>query len=327
MKFGDMQLLHGPRRSAAWAGALAMTASLLVLSGCGERKSEATQVAARVNSSDVTVHQINFLMQQDHGIRPEQADAASRKVLEGLIEQELAVQKALELKLDREPQVAQTLEAARRDVLARAYRDHVTDGTPKPTAEETRRYYDANPALFAQRRVYSLQELVIDLPADKRDWLKERLAHAKSADDLSAALKAEGIRFGGSHVVKPAEQLPMSLVPRLAAMKDGDSITLSDGPPVRVDFIAASRVDPVAYERAQPAIEQFLLTAAKRRTIDENLKALRTAAKVTYQGKFAAPAADIAAEPPRPSVPDSAVPAAAASGIDPDLAKKGMGLK
>lgn len=329
--------------------ALIALAVMAALVGCGERKQDATQVAARVNSGDITVHQINFVLQQDRGVRPDQAEAAGKRVLETLIDQELAVQKAVELKLDRDPQTVQALEAARREVLARAYRDRVTQGSPRPSPDELRRFYDATPALFKERRVYSLQELVIDAPADRQAWVKDRLARATSVDDFADGLKAEGLRYSGSHAVKPAEQLPMGLVERFATMKDGDSAVLSEGPSMRVVFIAASRVEPVTFERASPAIEQYLITLARRRAVDDNLRALRTAAKISYQGRFAAgPAASAPAlglpalapvpvqvplsedspNPVRLNVPDAAPPpSAAGSGIDPDMAKKGMGLQ
>jgi EpsD family peptidyl-prolyl cis-trans isomerase len=330
--------------------------TLIGLAACGERKADATQVAARVNQSDITVHQINFLLQQDRSVRPDQLDAAGKRVLETLIDQELAVQKAIELKLDRDPQIVQALEAARRDVLARAYKERATQGVLRGTPEEARRFYDATPALFKERRVYSLQELVIDAPPAKLPWINEQLTRAKTADDFADALKAEGLRYSGSHAVKPAEQLPMALIDRFAKMKDGDSAVLSEPPMLRVVFIAASRIEPVSFERAAPAIEQYLATLAKRRAIDDNLKALRTAAQITYHGKFVGgpgaagePATAASApidlpsiapvpvqlpqpagspEPVRMQVPDAApMPASAGSGIDPNIAKKGMGLK
>ncbi len=322
-------------------GALALA---VVLAGCGERKPDASQVAARVNGSDITVHQINFLLQRDRAVAPEQAQAAGRRVLESLIDQELAVQKAIELKLDRDPQTVQALEAARREVLARAYRDRVTQGGARPTPEEVRRYYDATPALFSQRRVYSLQELLVDAPPQRHAWVKDQLARSRSADEFAQALRTAGLRFSGSQAVKPAEQLPLGLVDRFAAMKDGDAAVLSEGPNLRVVFIAASRLEPVTLERAAPAIEQYLATQAMRRAIDDNLKALRTAAKISYQGKFATaaparapdglpaaasvPPAEGSPDPVRLTMPEAAPPpGGAGSAIDPELAKKGMGLQ
>jgi hypothetical protein len=54
-----------------------------------------------------------------------------------------------------------------------------------------------------------------------------------------------------------------------------------------VVVVAGSRQQPLTEEQARPAIEQYLLNERKRRLIDEDRKALRTAAAIQYLGKFA----------------------------------------
>ncbi|GAB4114513.1 MAG: hypothetical protein Fur0014_17120 [Rubrivivax sp.] len=116
----------GRTRLGSMALLTVVTAGALMLAACGDRKDKAaSQTAAKVNKEEITVHQINFVLQQQRGLKPEQAEAAGRQVLERLIDQELAVQKADELKLDRDPRVVQQLEAVRREVLARAYAEKV----------------------------------------------------------------------------------------------------------------------------------------------------------------------------------------------------------
>ena len=88
-----------------WRLAAAATALVsLVLVGC-EKKAGASPTAVMVNKEEITVQQINHVLQQQRGLKPEQVDAASKQILERLIDQELAVQKAGELKLDRDPRV------------------------------------------------------------------------------------------------------------------------------------------------------------------------------------------------------------------------------
>ena len=80
---------------------LCLLGAALALAGCGEKKdAAATQPAAKVNKQEVTTAQINFVLQQQRGLRPEQTEAASRQVLERLIDQELMVQKSDDLKLE-----------------------------------------------------------------------------------------------------------------------------------------------------------------------------------------------------------------------------------
>ncbi|HLL11009.1 MAG TPA: EpsD family peptidyl-prolyl cis-trans isomerase, partial [Rubrivivax sp.] len=139
-----------PRQLLPRAGlVLALAASAALLVGCGDKKDKAaSQTAAKVNKDEITVHQINFVLQQQRNLRPEQADAASRQVLERLIDQQLALQKGEDLKVDRDPRVVQQLEAARREILARAYLEKVGEAASRPTPEEIRKYYEEKPALF-----------------------------------------------------------------------------------------------------------------------------------------------------------------------------------
>ena len=179
--------------------AVALTALLLTLAGCGDKKKDkdkpASQTAAKVNKEEITVHQINFLLQQQRGIKTEQVDAVSKQMLEFLIDQELAVQKASEKKLDRDPRVVQQIEAARREIIARSYVEQIGSGAPKPTPEEIKAYHEENPALFKERRVYSLQEIAIEASPEQVDALRVKLAAAKDINEFVAYLKSSDYKF------------------------------------------------------------------------------------------------------------------------------------
>ena len=60
-----------------------------MLTGCGggdKKDKAASQTAAKVNKEEITVHQINNVLQQQRGLKPEMAASASVQVLERLIE-------------------------------------------------------------------------------------------------------------------------------------------------------------------------------------------------------------------------------------------------
>ncbi len=319
-----------PRNRAArgltWL--LLAVAAVSLLAACGEKKKDklATQAAARVDKEEITVHQINQVLQEQRNLRPEQADAASRQILERLIEQELAVQKAEELKLDREPRVVQLIEAAKRQVVARAYAEKVAETAPRPTAEEVKKYYEDKPALFRDRRIYSIQEFAIEAKPDQVAILREKLGAAKAITEFVDYLKANDYRFAANQAVRAAEQLPANALETLARMKDGQASMLQGPAGVQVVVLAGSRSQPVGEEQARPAIEQFLLNDRKRKLVEDDLKALRGKAKIEYMGKFAeGPRPGAAAASSAASVP---TPSPAASGaLSPADISKGMGLK
>ena len=310
-----------PSRVRPSAVACAVVAALL-LAGCGDKKDKAaSQTAAKVNKEEITVHQINFVLQQQRGLKPEQTDAASKQILERLIDQELALQKANDLKLDREPRVVQALEAAKRDIVARAYLEKAGEAAPKPTPEEVKKYFDEKPALFKERRIYSLQELAIEAKPEQVETLRTQLGAAKSINEFVDYLKANNIRFAANQAVRAAEQLPLTALDAFAKMKDGQAMLAPSATGAQVIVLAGSRSEPVDEARAKPAIEQYLLNEAKRKVIEADMKAMRSAAKIEYVGKFAPTAASGAASAAAPA------PAPSASSTEADAISKGLGLK
>jgi EpsD family peptidyl-prolyl cis-trans isomerase len=292
--------------------ALALTAAL---AGCGEKKEKTVlQTAAKVNKEEITASQIQQVLNQQRALPAAQAASAASIALERLIDQELALQKASDQKLDREPRVMQQIEASRREIIARAYVEKIGEGAPKPTPAEVKAYFDKHPALFANRRIYNLQEVNIEVAPGQQDAVKAALQGAKSFAIFMDWLKANGYKFQATEGVRSAEQLPLASVDQFANLKDGQAVFVARPNGARVIHLVNSRSQPVTLERATPVIEQFLLNDRKRRLIADDIRALRSAAKIEYVGEYAAnkppplpmPSADA---PPVMSIAGSAPPA------------------
>jgi len=326
----NLTMLNAGPAVRRWLPMVALAAAVLLV-GCGEKKEKgASQTAVKVNKDEITVHQINFVMQQQRNLRPEQADAASKQILERLIDQQLAMQRADDLKLDRDPRVVQQLEAVRREVLARAYVEKVGEAATKPTPEEIKKYYDEKPALFSDRRIYSIQEIAIEAKPEQVQALRSQLVASKNINEFVEYLKANDYRFAGNQAVRAAEQLPLNSLEAFSRMKDGQAAMVPSPNGVQVVVLAGSRSQPVSEEQARPAIEQFLLNDRKRKLVEEDMKSLRAAAAIEYVGKFAemaasAPAAASAAS----TAASTAAPAApaASAGMSATDISKGLSLK
>jgi EpsD family peptidyl-prolyl cis-trans isomerase len=316
-----------------------LIAALVV--GCGDKKDGAateekgaTQVAAKVNGTELTVHQVNYALQRIPNLDKEQTKAASLQVVKNLVDQEVVVQKALDDKLDRDPMVVQALDAARRQILSEAYMSRKL-GTPvEPSDAEVTEYFNQHPELFSKRKIYRLQEISIKAPAEKHDAIRAQLGASKTLNDFAAWLKAENFETKVAQGVKPAEQLPLQMVAQLAKMPDGQAMVVNAPDGLTVVVLADSQTQPVTQEQAKPAIVRMLQTQARQKAAKAELDTLKAAAKIEYVGEFvdagkeaAAPAAAPAADAAPPAA-DAAPAAAPATDADADAISKGIsGLK
>jgi EpsD family peptidyl-prolyl cis-trans isomerase len=297
-----------------WSRDAVAAALVGALAGCGGGEQKATQVAARVNDDEITVHQINQGMQRLGNLTEGQIPQAQKQILDRLVDQQLLVQQAMDTKLDRDPSVVQAIEAARRQILAQAYVERVMGAAAKAADDRVKEFYDTHPELFAERRVYRFAQLAIAAPADRHAELRAKLEELdKQADkqrilpQFADWLKAHNLQFRATQATQAAEQLPLEALPRYHKMNLGDMMFTSAPQGVVVAQLTAFQVQPLNAEQAKPFIEQYLQNRERAKLSDEEMKRLRAAAKIEYMGEFAklanagTPAAAQAAEAEAPA--------------------------
>lgn len=261
--------------------------------GCGDKKDEvsaekaSTQVAARVNGTELTAQQVNYALQRIPNLDKDQAKAASLQMVRNLVDQEVMAQKALTDKLDRDPMVVQALDAARRQILADAYMSRKLGEPAEPTDAEVSDYFDKHPELFAKRKIYRLQEISIKAPQDKHEAIRAQLNASRNLNDFAAWLKSENYPVKAAQGVKAAEQLPLEMLPKLAQVPEGQAMVANVPEGLLVIVVAGTQVQPVTLEQAKPAIARVLQTQSRQKAAKAELDALRAAAKIEYLGEFA----------------------------------------
>jgi EpsD family peptidyl-prolyl cis-trans isomerase len=275
----------------------------LLLAGCGVPGDKAaSQVAARVNSEEVTVHQINYLLARTPNVTPENTAQVKRTILDKLIDEELARQQAIKDKLDRSPDVVLAMEFARTEVLARSYLRQIAAALPKPTDDEVKGYFAGHPELFAARRVFNLDELVFTAPEDLAGALRDETAKARSMQDIASWLEARKIKFSENRAVRAAEQVPLEVLPRLQAMKDGQiELVGADKGRFHLVQIVASKSLPVDEATAAPRIREFLFNQRVSAAVAAEMTRIKKQSKIEYLGEFSAAAAEARPEAEKPA--------------------------
>jgi hypothetical protein len=298
--------------------ALAVAIAAAVLAGCsGSDAPQNTQAVARVNDKEISVHQINLLAQRLPANLPaERIAEARRTILNALVEQEKLVQYAIENKLDREAATMQQLESVRREVLARAAVERLGAQSPKPTPEEVRTYFEGNPGLFANRRIYRFDEIV--MPGVPSNWqsIEPQVLRAKSLREVSALLRAANIDLPTTQgVVRASEALPMNRLADFSKRKAGDIVVWVQPPRVVIGQVTDVREAAVDHARATPLIEQALSQRKRQETIASETTRITEATKVSFLGEFAQDAATPVAPARAAEEPSNTVDQALSRGV------------
>jgi len=260
----------------------------MVPAGCQRAAADRpnAQPAAKVNGTEISVYQVRTAGSALGAAAGSPSSVA--QALEKVIDRELLVQKALAAKLERDPQVQQSIENARRQVLAQAYLERAAalSAAAGSTRDEVRAFYAENPALFAERRIYRLRELMVAAPAELLDVLRAEAAKARDLDELAIWLRNRGATYSADSVTQPAEQLPLSFLPRLASMKPGEIAVFATPLGASVIQLAQAEDAPLSEPQAAPLIEQFLAGRRRLETAAAEVKRLREVATIEYLGEF-----------------------------------------
>lgn len=265
---------------------------LAILTGCGDQSAPGTalKAAAQVNGQAIAALQIDSELKKLGEVPADQQQPLANRLLGNLVDQEILAQQAIRAKLDESDELKMKIAAVRRQLLAEAQIAALTKDIPAPSDAEIKAYYDQHPELFANRRIYQLQELMIGSTPENQDKVQGLIAEAKHPKALVEALKAAGIPVAGRQSVKGAEELPSELLAKLKDMNPGQSITLGKAGKLTVLILAGIEARPVTEETARDMITRYLANAKKREKVEAELVQLRTQAKIEYQPPFAAAA-------------------------------------
>ena len=307
LKHFDMARLTVPQlgvpRRVLWASAFLVIAAGMSACG-GSKEKKAGQTLASVNGEEITVLQLNEELQRAN-VQASQQEAASKQLLESLIDRQLLQSEAAKEKLDREPKVVQAIERAKSLIIAQAYMQKRVGTIARPTKAEVEKYFTSNPQFFSQRKQFDMRELII-ATTDMNDELKAAMDSAKSLEDVAAWLDAHKVKYGRAQLSRTSADLAPELTGKLLSMPKGQLFIIREGDRTLLISLADVKDSPVTLEVAAPQIEQFLYNKKSKEAADAELARLRAAAKIEYlnkgaTGKDASAAASAAAAAPAPA--------------------------
>lgn len=264
-----------------WPLVLALLVTVLTACDRGDASRPAGQSLVRVNSDEITLHQINYVLARLPKEQMQDPDLM-RKVVEQYIDQQLLLQQALKSDLHRDADVVQTLEQVRRQVLAQAYLERAVGAIAPPSEKEIDAYYRRHPELFAERKHYRLQQWDIARSAPPAELARLVRQGNIGSPQLIGWLKARNALVGVQNLNVPAEQLPLDLVPRLHTLKRGERLIWNRPEGTRVLVLLGTESQPLERKHAHAAIEKYLMAEKRQARAERELKRLRDQAQIEW---------------------------------------------
>ena len=273
------------------AGVILLTVAGLAACG-GDKQKKVGQALASVNGEEITALQLNEELQRA-GVPAAQQEAASKQLLEALIDRQVVENVALKEKIDRDPKVMQAIERAKALIISQAYMQKKLSGMAPPSKAEVEDYFNKHPELFSNRKQFDMRQLLI-ASKDMNDALKQVIDKSKSLDEVAAWMESNKIGFARGQVSRTTTDLAPELVAKLQSMPKGQLFIINEGERAMLMTIVDIKDVPVKLAAAAPQIEQYLVNTRAKDAAKQEMDRLRAAAKIEYLNQPAASAATAA---------------------------------
>ena len=288
------------KRAAAWTTVGAAVGTALVaafipasparaVGAAPKAASGETQIVARAGGRELTLSQLRLEMARLR-LSPSDPDA-ERVALESLVNRTVIAAAARKAKLHRRPETIARMHAAQDAALVELYIASAAQPA-EPTRADIEAYIEARPAVFAERRAYTLSVLTLETKYFDEQTLTPLFDEEADFSRLAGILEKAGADYSIAASVQPSTAFAEPIREQLAQYDVRDNIVLKGGDQTQILKIMEIRPVPIP-EAERPALARRLImeeaAAGRAREIVARLKA---EAEVEYFRASAAPRPD-----------------------------------
>lgn len=277
-----------------------LCAAAALLASCHKGAPEG-QVAANVNGEEVTLQELNTEIQASNIPQNMDKKVAQQQALQRIIDRKLLLGAARDKKIDKTPEFQAQRQRAEELMLAETYAKQQLAAVPVPTDGDIRKFMVEHPNAFGNRETLQLDQIRFrPNPSDVKKLSIIQADH--NLDAVAAHLTSLGINFDRIRTGLDTAQVPTELIKAINNLPAGEPFVLPSNGVITVNVVVGRQSVPNDVAQARQAAVGAWRQQQFTKLIDNQLKAMRDSAKITYQTGFA---------PPPPKKAGSPAPAAA----------------
>ena len=262
-------------------------ALVIALAASGCQKKATGQSVAVVNGEEITTGELNDAMSSDQSLAGASTKDARVAELQKLVDRKLLVQQARADEIDKTPEFINRQRRTNDDLLIGMLVSKRVNTSQLPSADEISRFETSRPEMFANREIWTLQQIIYPLPQNAA--VTAQLKAAKDLDEIAQALTSAGVQFKRNSKKIDTAVFPHAIYTQIAGLPAGEPFIVPGPGKAIANVISAREQAPLSAEQARA----LALNAMKRdqinKIVQDRVKGLRTKAKIEYQPGFAPP--------------------------------------
>jgi EpsD family peptidyl-prolyl cis-trans isomerase len=154
------------------------------------------EIAARVEGKDITVSDLRAEIAGAKLTDPRQIQQAEQQALQQIIVRTVLAKAAQDEGIDKTSDFAVAKKRAIDNLLAQSLEAKLAASVPAPTRQEADGFMSSHPDIFADRKVFDVDQIRMAPPSDPRVF--QEIRPLKNLDDIIAVLNHEQIKFNRS---------------------------------------------------------------------------------------------------------------------------------
>jgi EpsD family peptidyl-prolyl cis-trans isomerase len=246
-------------------------------------------VVASVGGREITRRELQTEMTGLTAATPAIQKEQQKAALQRLVQRAILVNAAKEQGIDKDPAFALLAQRATDAVIVQMLERKVVASVPAPSNEEVAQFIQTNPDLFAQRRLFDVEQIRMPLTSDPK--IIKQLEPLKTMDEVAAFLAKQNISFQrGANVMDARGQDP-KLLKAIIALPPGEVFILSSRSEIFLNQIRNTRLLPFEGKEATQFALNSLKSQRSREVVARQLRGYLTKAQpgVRMSAEFTAP--------------------------------------
>jgi len=287
-----------------------LMAAAMLLAGCGggEGGDQAEplakgQTVATVNGKDVTVHELNAELMGVNVPQGEQRKQVEQAALQSVLGRRILADIARERGIEKSPSYLMQQRRANEALLVEMLRSDIASRLAPPTRDEATVFMQQNPDLFAQRKIYTLDQIQFAMPADVAKL--KRLEPLQTMEQVEQQLIQDRVEYRRGEGRLDSVGTNPDLLRQIARLPEGEIFIFPQGGTVIASRITSTQTVPFEGDPSIAYAMNLLQNQRMQQATERELKAKIEEARKTikYQEGFA---------PPKAQQPATGAPKAAA---------------